>query len=280
MFPKITLKRANRHPGSGTCWHASMNSLDLLCSTFEQCRINFTKSQTYHTNFGNPSIYEIKCTICTIKFNKNFNLCRLHDFCRQWNKQNFTPLENVQKRSLFFKGKSRNNRLMWRGTERAKATTKHMRQLGKLVIFSNEQMKEKRFNTLIRERDTQSTRIQIFQLVWFILFWETCVINIVNKHNKTAPLPVPNNGYASMSRHDVPILNRLITTRLSCTAVHSAWYHLVPAESNVWCKHWIKECSSMDCNMGNVEPGMWLEHGLEQSFRAECLCILELKDRA
>ena len=23
--------------------------------------------------------------------------------------------------------------------------------------------------------------------------------------------------------------------------------------------------------------GMWLEHELEQSFRAECLCILELK---
>ena len=134
MFPKITLKRASRHPGSGTCWHTSMNSMDLLCSTFEQCRINFRKSQTYRTNFGNPSIYEIKCTFFTIKFNKNFNLCRLHDFCRQWNKQNFTPRENIQKRSLFLKGKSRNDQLMWRGTERVKATTKHMRQLGKLVI--------------------------------------------------------------------------------------------------------------------------------------------------
>ena len=134
MFPKITLKRASRHPGSGTCWYTSMNSLDLLCSTFEQCRINLRKSQTYRTNFGNPSIYEIKCIFCTIKFNKNFNLCRLHDFCRRWNKQNFTPCENIQKRSLFSKGKSRNDRLMWRGSERANAITKHMRQLGKLVI--------------------------------------------------------------------------------------------------------------------------------------------------
>ena len=45
MFPKLTSKRASRHPGSGTRWHTSMNSLDLLCSTFEQCRINFRKSQ-------------------------------------------------------------------------------------------------------------------------------------------------------------------------------------------------------------------------------------------
>ena len=53
----------------------SMNSLDLLCSTIEQCRINFRKSQTYRINFGNPSIYEIKCIFCTNKFSKNFNLC-------------------------------------------------------------------------------------------------------------------------------------------------------------------------------------------------------------
>ena len=55
-------------------------------------------------------------------------------------------------------------------------------------------MKEKRFNTLIRERHTQSTRIHIFQFVWFILFWETswtCIINIVNKHNKTCTPPSP-----------------------------------------------------------------------------------------
>ena len=99
IFPKITLKRASRHPGSGTCWHTSMNSLDLLCSMFEQCRINFRKSQTYRINFENPSIYEVN------EVQKYIYNYRLHDFCRRWNKQNFTPCENIQKRSLFSKGK-------------------------------------------------------------------------------------------------------------------------------------------------------------------------------
>ena len=124
MFPKITLKRASRHPGSGTCWHTSMNSLDLLCSMFEQCRINFRKSQTYRINFGNPSIYEIKCIFCTIKFNihevqKYIYSYWLHNFCRRRNKQNFTPFENIQKRSLFSKGKvpewSTNVKGFWKG---------------------------------------------------------------------------------------------------------------------------------------------------------------------
>ena len=38
MFPKITLKRASRHPGSGPCWHTSMNSLDLLWFTMQHIR--------------------------------------------------------------------------------------------------------------------------------------------------------------------------------------------------------------------------------------------------
>ena len=104
MFPKLTSKRASRHPVSGTCWHTNMNSLDLRCSTFEQCRkarINFRKSQTYRTNFGNPSIYEIKCIFCTIKFNKNFNLCRLHNFCRRWN--NILLHTKIFRKDLYFR---------------------------------------------------------------------------------------------------------------------------------------------------------------------------------
>ena len=56
--------------------YTSMNSLDLLCSTFEQCQINLRKSQTYRINFENPSIYEV------YEVQKYIYNYRLHDFCR------------------------------------------------------------------------------------------------------------------------------------------------------------------------------------------------------
>ena len=53
MFLKITLKRPSRYPGSDTCWHTSMNSLDWLCSTFEQCRFNFRIVESWWRYFPN-----------------------------------------------------------------------------------------------------------------------------------------------------------------------------------------------------------------------------------
>ena len=100
MFPKINSKKSESAPRKRhTCWHTSMNSLDLLWSTFKQCQFNFRKSLTYRINFENPSIYEV------YEVQKYIYNYRLHDFCRRWNKQNFTPCENIQKRSLFSKGK-------------------------------------------------------------------------------------------------------------------------------------------------------------------------------
>ena len=130
MFPKITLKRASQHSGSGTCWHTSMNSLDLLCSTFEQCRINLRKSQTYRINFENPSIYDV----AYMKFKNIFTTIDYTIFVDDEINKILLHAKIFRKDLYFRKGKSRNDRLMWRGSERAKATTKHIRQLGKLVI--------------------------------------------------------------------------------------------------------------------------------------------------
>ena len=152
MFPKITLKRASRHPGSGTCWHTSMNSLDLLCSMFEQCQINFRKSQTYRINFENPSIYEV------YEVQKYIYNYRLHDFCRRSNKQNFTPCENIQKRSLFSKGKVPEWSTNVKGFRKGQSYHKTYEATWE-VSYSVMSKWKKNVSILLSERDTHNPHV-------------------------------------------------------------------------------------------------------------------------
>ena len=127
MFAKITLKErvgtqeaAHVDIPVWTHWiyyAARLNSAELISENHKLTAqiseiLPFMKSNVYFALSN--SIRILICVDYTIFVDGEINKILLH-------------AKIFRKRSLFSKGKSRDDRLMWRGFERAKATTKHMR---------------------------------------------------------------------------------------------------------------------------------------------------------